>query len=252
MGPIIRVREAISKRKFSLLSSLLLLSFLLVLNISIQEKGLFFIGILMVFEDFRTELIDMRLFFIAFVLLLSMANDYKSFLGLFLWGLLLIRILFLFTTKIKDKTTVAVSDNMPLEIERLPFGYLPSLAMSWCIYEFWVKAMDIPIFLIPSHYAFLLLRDHLINGWTMATISVVVGCFLIWATFEYRLHRAIVKNKNIQYGFGDGDVFVLAAVFAALGFEPFIVIFFISLLVQLIFYSFQILRDEVNFFHHGK
>lgn len=251
MDHIIRVREVISKNPIWIGCLIAILEHLIFNNRCWQELLVFMIAVTMVIEDFRTQLIDMRLFILGSLLLWGMADDRSNFIYLFLWGLLFARLTFLFTTKIKDKIVVFVPEKMPLKIERLPFGYLPSLAISWIIYEFAVKKMDVPSFLLPTHYGMLLVREFMTTGW-ITTVIVGVCCIVVWVIFEYRLHRAIAENKNIQYGFGDGDVFVLALLFTTLGFEAFMLLFFISLIVQLIFYLFQFLRDEVTFFHYGK
>lgn len=238
---ITKVQEVISKNKMLILlmSGLIFLVGLYQLPVSvasIQEKMLVLLMGIMIVEDYKHQTIDMRLFAIVFLLMVSMANSIGAFIVSFIGGYLLFRLLFLLSIKIgRAEITETVDANLK-SVPRLEFGYLPPFGLSCLLYQGLVfLKIDIPWILRPTHDGLLLLTD-VIEQDTVFFVGILGALFLACCFFEYRLHKAKVEKKEIIYGFGDGDVFILAAFMAFLGFEPLMTIFFISLVLQVLCY----------------
>lgn len=203
---------------------------------SIQEKMLVFLIGIMIVEDYKHQTIDMRLFLVLLLLMVSMATSLGAFIISFIGGYLLFRLLFLLSIKIGIAEITETVEGNPKSFPRLEFGYLPPFGLSCLLYQGWVLfKIDIPWILRPTHEGLLLLTD-VIEQDSLLFAGILGALLLACCFFEYRLHKAKVEKKEITYGFGDGDVFILAAFMAFLGFEPLMTIFFISLVLQVLCY----------------
>jgi len=235
MERITQVCEAIRKKKLYLLwFAYTILTALLGLA---QTTGIMtaivviFSG--MVLEDFFRQTIDMRAFVILFLFMAFESVNFIYFFCSFALGWLIFRLLFLLTTKSKKsiKETTEEIDCLEESPKRLPVGYLPSLGISWILYVVLSTRAGIPEILLPTHEGIVFFKIFFTHDFLAMGIALTTLC-LIWGFFEHRLYQAKKAKKEIVYGFGDGDVFVLAAFGAFLGVESLMIVFFLSLIVQ--------------------
>lgn len=247
MGYITKVHEAICKNKL-----VIVVYFSITVGMSLHqstliESGIIFLFSGMILEDFYQQTIDMRAFLVLLILM-ACTKSLICFSSLFILGVILFRVIFLFTTKIKTNKVENISANLKTDIEqieRISCGYLPSLGISWFIYVFFVSTLDIPSIFIPTHEGIVFFRDLFIHNILASGIAFSILC-LIWALGEYRLHQAKRGTNKIIYGFGDGDVFILGAFFAFIGFESFLIVFFLSLFIQAGWYLIYFLRGDFH------
>ncbi|MBP2629469.1 MAG: hypothetical protein H6Q70_97 [Firmicutes bacterium] len=246
MEYIIRAREAISKNK------IVLVYFFITLIIAGFQSDLITGGIVLLFsvmilEDFRQQTVDMRAFLVLLLLMVCTAVNFLYFCVHFLVGFLLFRLLYLLTTKIKapiNDKEMSIKTNS-IKIERLSFGYLPVFGLSWVIYTLFFSNTGPPAILVPAYEGVILLKAFFIHNILAAGIAGTF-LFLLWGIREYCLHKAEKEKREIIYGFGDGDVFVLGAFCAYLGFEVLMVIFLLSLFIQAGWYLIYFFRGDFN------
>lgn len=181
-------------------------------------------------EDFHFQTVDMRVWLLLFITMifgvLAGANTVAQFLIGFLIGFVVFRLLCIFSCQIQ-KPVIVCSFN---HNSQKAMGFLPSLGLgigSWILIK---NMFDIPLFM-PD---FLQIFTSIMFSWCGVLIGIII--LLVFVFGEYRLQKAVYDEKEIVYGFGDGDVFVCAAWMGFLGIETFFIAFCISLLIQLLFY----------------
>ena len=223
-------------------SSLVLACFYAGASAGIFDFLVFFLAMIvfgfMVMEDYKQQTIDMRNWVLLFLLFFALSGNYIGFLAHALLWYIAFRVVFLLSYRAVDDIPVKkLPENGGKYYTRSPRGYLPSLAASLLMilgyrYLIW----DIPCVLEPTYQGFLYFSNMLMPyNYYLFAGAIVVGMAAL-CILEKRLQRQRLAGKIILYGFGDGDVFVLAVFAALLGAPLFSVVFFTSLLVQLIFY----------------
>jgi hypothetical protein len=236
MDRIIKVQEAIIRQKlfFGLLLSVMVL---MVFQQKIAQP-IVWIFSYMVLEDFLHQTIDMRVFAILVAFMTYYSSGLYAFITTgFLTGILF-RIVFLLSVrkrKIQDAQDTKEENHPEKDITRIPFGYLPSLGMSLLLYVFVIVNLAIPGWLLPTHEGILYLYDFFLQDLYIRSVMLVF-LFCPWVFLEKRLERLERSGTELQYGFGDGDVLVLGAFAGFLGFETLLVVFFVSLFIQLIWH----------------
>lgn len=181
-------------------------------------------------EDFYFQTVDMRVWFLLFITMsfavLIGVNTVAQFILGFLLGFVIFRLLCICSCQIQKPVIVCSFNHSKQKV----IGFLPSLGLGIGSWIFIKNMFDIPLFM-PD---FLQIFTLIMFSWRGALIGIIV--LLIFIFGAYRLQKAVREEKEILYGFGDGDVFVCAAWMGFLGIETFFIAFCISLVIQLLFY----------------
>jgi Flp pilus assembly protein protease CpaA len=193
----------------------------------------------MMVDDFKSQTVDMRIWFVLF-LCMQLYNSFSiRFYTKFIIGMFLFCLLFSCSWKIEQKNSTS-NETKQSSILQHPFGFLPSVGIALVIWYLFSDKIPIPVVDMFAIYE---------NILTMPLFIIVCICISIFMCYrERKLYIAEKKQQLIQYSMGGGDVWVCGSWFAFLGFEKFIVIIFIALwihaLFYIIYYFFQ--KREVN------
>ena len=181
--------------------------------------ALLFFGVFcyMVAEDYRFRTIDLRSLILLLLFGLCATTSMLTFLLQMLCGFVFFRFMYSVTAKIYSPDAPIISANVVPQERK---GYLPALGAAILI--FFASGLEMPKIFLP-----------LLTNCDELAIGAVAVIILAEIFFEYRLYRARKNNFEIIPGFGNGDVYVLAIIGGLVGPEDLMVIFFISLLVQL-------------------
>lgn len=261
MGNTIRVLAVISK-KTCIYLYVFLLSVMFVLNLSVPfylALAASIIFYIMIKEDWKYQTIDMRFLAALGILFLCCftTNIVLFFIRLFV-GYAIFEILRLLSTKmvsvnqfltelgdIKSVKDLDKSIKKADKSNRLPHGYLPIFAISLFIYLFIISFtdLDIPEFVKPTVEGFYICRDFLFsNAFFLIILFVVLASIILF--LQYRIKKAIQRDRFPVSGYGNGDPFFLSIFTAVLGFMPIMGIFTISILISLLMYFLYFLRKD--------
>ena len=194
-----------------------------------------FFGVLsyMIFEDYHFQTVDLRGLILLILFGLCATNSKTEFVLSAATGLLFFRIMYLATTKLYLQRAFVTEGKFQ---SRSPHGYLPSLGVAIVLFLILSAEVGIPKFFVSS---------FAILEWD-EIILTVVAAILILIFFEYRIYRAEKKNLQIIHGFGNGDVYVLALLSGLVGMENLLVIFIISLFVQLAEFCYSFFKEIIR------
>ena len=196
---------------------------------------------IMAVEDFKYQTIDIRWLGVFTVLVgLSTFKPPCVFLGLTAIGLLGFRIMFLLSTRHYEPNKLD-SECGQKPYPRPPYGYLPSLGIATFTVALFLDLTNgtVPLFLLPTQEGLKFIESFLVTE-TEIFAQVFIALMFVWFTLEQHYRRALRKGKEILYGFGDGDVYVLAVFLGMFGLSMFAGIFFVSMFVQLGFYAYWV------------
>lgn len=250
MVHITKVLEAISK-KLLICMYIFIFTVLLILNLSIASYIAFFIAaifFIMIREDFYNETIDLRWLAVLGTVFLISSQSIGLFCIRFISGYLAFELLRLLTTKVRRKTIVEDKDmEISLMPDRLEHGYLYIFAASIFIYLLAISYFDvgIPSVLVPAYEGFLICKE-MVTGSYYILFSLWCSLAAIIFLLKRRLSNAIKNNKDVIYGYGDGDPYILAIFMGAFGVAQIIAVFAISLFISALVYLIYFLWGNIH------
>ena len=197
---------------------------------------------IMVIEDYKQQTVDLFHFFTLLFLFGCMGQSHWSeFLLSFIFCFICWRVYYLAFIHIHDPMKINnENDESVYNLKRLQHGYLPWLAIAIVLVSLYLWCMGTLPFsdIIASADALIeylksfVIGSNISDGVGLAVVLLI----LLWLSLEWRLHSALHAGKIILYGFGSGDVYILAGFMSFLGFPIFMVVLFVSLLLIMIGY----------------
>lgn len=194
--------------------------------------GIVIIFGIMVLEDFFYQTVDIRLFAFLLCLMIEHCEDIKEFMILFAIGLVFFRSIFLFSAR-----TIPKENNMGISSDNAnfcPVAFLPLLALSiliWQLIQGYLDKLESLKIIKELGFEFYIIFIFL---WVIAEVY-----------HRKKIYFAKIHENEIIYGFGDGDVFVCASLFAFLGFKDFFVVFFLANIIPLLYYGGKYFVEKV-------
>ncbi len=205
----------------------------------------FFCFYFMMHEDFYEHTIDMRLvafLLVSFLLAVGLENP-LDFLMIYIFSLAIIQSIRELTARSSayiitsekisidrlGKTTIQSNE----EEENSNYGWLPSFGISI------ILVLALTFILGDSYIPFVKEAGDgfdafiaIANPQQLSTfvILLILSC-LIWLHLVRRNHRKEKIDREIVYGFGDGDGYVFATFIAFFGLKYFLLILFLNLLL---------------------
>ena len=131
--------------------------------------------------------------------------------------------------------------------DRLEHGYLYIFAASIFIYLLAISYFDvgIPSVLVPAYEGFLICKE-MVTGSYYILFSFWCSLAAIIFLLKRRLSNAIKNNKDVIYGYGDGDPYILAIFMGAFGVAQIIAVFAISLFISALVYLIYFLWGNIH------
>ena len=220
--------------KFKLVATIFFFACLMIYKFSLHPLWGFVTAAILtiiVTEDKECRTIDLRLMFALGLWSLLWSSNKFQFVAFALGGFFVFDSLRLATARFFNATR---QNEVCGYCSKIPVAYVPILLTSICLYLF------TDMLFTPNFEETELYKGYEIIGGNM-TMPITAIILLVLAAinflFSKRIEKAEQNGKEVAYGFGDGDPYMLAWILAVFGIFDFTVIYFVSVVLVLACYG---------------
>lgn len=251
MGYIKSVNGAISSAIYIFLS--IIFSLLLVNGYSLPVLASAFLScvfIAMVIEDYIHLEIDIRLIIVLAIASMAATNrSLNEYLFYLFFGLIYYRIVYLTLIRYLDDMSLSAQD-ISKSVAQTGMGFLPSLASGLAIYAFFLYEFtdNLPVLITDLRQNCTDLYYFSVEEPLIAFLGIL-PFIIVWAFYEFKLYRAVKKQKPLRIMLGDGDVYVMAIWMGLLGTADMTIVLVISIIIQILAFVYKYITD--NFYMGG-